>query len=318
MNKELYPGYRQAFESGEIDKKIQEAKKIFSDCHFCSHSCRVDRAEDKRGFCRIGKELKVSTFMVHRGEEPPISGSRGSGAIFFSHCNLACCYCQNYEISQLDQGQVVGIEGLASMMIELQNRKVHNINLVTPTHFTLQILQSLKIAVEKGLNLPICWNTSGYESKETLELLDGLMDIYLVDMRYSDNRQALKYSGAKDYARINRVNIKDMFKQVGDVELDEEDVIKKGLIIRLLVLPGDISGTFETLRFIKNETSAQAYVSLMSQYAPYYKAEEFKEINRRISKDEYASLVKEFKRLGLNGWVQEGYGLDELAGVNIL
>jgi putative pyruvate formate lyase activating enzyme len=256
--------------------------------------------------------------MSHHGEEPPISGKSGSGTIFFSNCNMACVYCQNYEFSQLGKGREVSCEVLAGYMLDLQKRNCHNINLVTPTHILPQILMALKIAITGGLEIPLVYNTGGYELVEIIKLLDGIVDIYLADMRYADNAYSLKYSSATDYPRYNQKALKEMRFQIGRDEIDQEGVIKRGLIIRHLVLPNNISGTDKVMRFISEELSKDSLVSLMSQYLPYHKAGEFKDISRRLTNKEYEAAKEAMKKYGLHeGWIQESYGLERFAGVNI-
>ena len=244
--------------------------------------------------------------MQHHGEEPPISATSGSGTIFFSHCNMKCVYCQNYYFSQLDNGAATTTEELAEMMFSLQGSGCHNVNLVSPSHFVPQILSALEIAIGKGLSIPIVYNTSGYDLPETLKLLDGIVDIYLPDMRYSDDGMAEKYSDAPDYVKYNRASIAEMHRQVGDLVLDEAGVALSGLIIRLLVLPEDISGTRESLKFIKESISSNAYLSIMSQYYPTFKSYNYKELSQGVIPAEYQNVIDEARRLGLNnGWIQE-------------
>lgn len=255
--------------------------------------------------------------MPHHGEEPSISGTQGSGTIFFSWCNMACVYCQNYEFSQLGQGREVEFEELAQFMLTLQKLGCHNINLVTPTHVMPQILKALEIAISNGLKIPLVYNTSGYELPQIIRLLNGIVDIYLPDMRYADNEMATKYSDALDYPKYNQESVKEMHKQVGVAEI-EKAIIKRGLVIRHLVLPDNISGTDKIMKFIAQELSKDTYISLMSQYIPYYKAREFKEISRRITYKEYVDARQIMQKYGLsNGWVQASYGLERFAGVNI-
>jgi putative pyruvate formate lyase activating enzyme len=256
--------------------------------------------------------------MPHHGEEPPISGMRGSGTIFFSGCNMACVYCQNYEFSQLGQGSEVDIETLAEFMLQLQEMGCHNINLVTPTHVMPRILKSLAIALKRGFQLPLVYNTGGYELPEIIKLLDGIIDVYLVDMRYADSESAVKYSAAVDYPGYNQEAVKEMQRQVGTAEVDTEGIVKKGLIIRHLVLPGNLSGTAKLMRFISGEVSKDTYISLMSQYTPYFKAREFKELARRISYQEYEEAKGFMHKYGLyNGWTQDAGGLERFAGIHI-
>jgi putative pyruvate formate lyase activating enzyme len=256
--------------------------------------------------------------MPHHGEEPPISGYQGSGTIFFSHCNMACVYCQNYEFSQSEEGRELDSEELADFMLQLQSLNCHNINLVTPTHVMPQILKALSQAIPRGLKLPIVYNTGGYELAEILRLLEGIVDIYLPDMRYADNKMAIKYSNAPDYPKYNQEALKEMHRQVGIAQIDTEGIIKMGVIIRHLVLPEDICGTDEIMQFIAKELSKDTYISLMSQYHPCFKAYDLPEINRRISYEEYETAKKSMEKYGLyNGWIQESHGLQRFAGTNI-
>jgi len=260
----------------------------------------------------------VYSSLSHHGEEPPISGTCGSGTIFFSNCNMHCVYCQNYEFSQCHQGKEVEMEELAGLMLRLQKSKCHNINLVTPTHIMPQILKALKIAISQGLNIPIVYNTSGYELPEIIRKLSGVVDIYLPDMRYADNQNSITYSQAPDYPRLNQESVKEMHKQVGTAQINDAGIIEKGMIVRHLVLPNNISGTKEIMRFIAKEISKDTYISLMSQYFPCYEANGFPQINRRVRKEEYDEAIKYMRNCGLhNGWIQESGGLERFAGVNI-
>jgi putative pyruvate formate lyase activating enzyme len=262
--------------------------------------------DDKLGFCRSGLNPIISSVSPHHGEEPPLSGTKGSGTIFFTNCNLRCVYCQNYPISQMGNGAARTPGELACQMLWLQEQGCHNLNLVTPTHFVPQILKALGIARERGFSLPIVYNTSGYESLETLRILDGIVDIYLPDMRYGDNKAAMQYSVAPHYVEINRAAIKEMYRQVGNLIIDEEGVAKRGIIIRHLVLPGGLSGTEGIMKFLAEEISKDVYISLMSQYFPAYKTTEHKEINRRITEAEYDAAYECKMKYGLkNGWIQE-------------
>ena len=305
-------------------KKIKDAVRKFegslSKCAICPRRCGVDRLSGKLGYCRAPAETIVYSYLVHHGEEPALSGSKGSGAIFFAHCNMSCVYCQNYYFSQLDKGNAASTEKLASIMLNLKKMGCHNINLVSPTHFVSQILSALEIAIEKGLDIPIVYNTSGYDLPDTIRLLDGIVDIYLPDMRYSDNEMARIYSDAADYVEFNRENVKEMHRQVGPLILDNNGIAIKGLIIRLLVLPNDASGTSETLKFIRDNISKDTFLSIMSQYYPTFKASNFKDISRGLTKLEYKIKVDEAHKLGLNnGWIQEGPdGVNEkFLGTNI-
>ena len=289
---------------------LRKAGEFFRDslnrCGICPRECGVDRSAGRKGYCRAPYGPVLYSYLAHRGEEPPISGSRGSGTIFFSGCNMKCVYCQNYSFSQLDQGNEVSIEKLSEIMLHLQKAGCHNINLVSPTHFVPQIVFALEIAFKNGLNIPIVYNTGGYEKIETIRSLSGVVDIYMPDMRYSDNSGASKYSDAPDYLEHNRPAVKEMFSQVGDLVVEGDGIAKRGLIIRLLALPEKISGTEETLRFIKSELSGSTYLSVMSQYYPIYRSGEFKELSRGVSAAEYKNVVDACHDLGLNnGWIQE-------------
>ena len=291
-------------------KLIRNAVKNFEGalkrCAICPRKCGVDRLNGKRGYCRAPLDPVVYSYIQHHGEEPALSGSEGSGTIFFAYCNMKCIYCQNYQFSQLDNGQMTTIEKLASIMLNLQKSGCHNINLVSPTHYVPQILKALEIAVEAGLNIPIVYNTSGYDSLNTIKMLKGIIDIYLPDMRYSDNGMAKRYSDAPDYVECNRSSIEEMQGQVGDMTLDKNEIAMSGLIIWLLVLPDDVSGTKQSLKFIKDRISKNTALSIMSQYYPTFKAHNFKEISRRVEREEYKIIVDEAFSLGLNnGWTQE-------------
>lgn len=291
-------------------KFIQNAIKNFDGalirCAICPRKCGIDRSGGKRGYCRAPLNPVVYSYIQHHGEEPALSGQKGSGAIFFAYCNMKCVYCQNYQFSQLDKGEEITIEKLASIMLKLQKSGCHNINLVSPAHYVPQIVMALEIAVKDGLTIPIVYNTSGYDSLKTIKMLNGIIDIYLPDMRYSDNGMAVKYSDAPNYVGYNRSSVEEMYNQVGDLVLDDAGIAEKGLIIRLLVLPNEVSGTKESLKFIKTNISKNAYLSIMSQYYPTFKSHNFRDISRRVNRDEYNNVVDEAFSLGLNnGWIQE-------------
>jgi putative pyruvate formate lyase activating enzyme len=291
-----------------------------SKCAICPRKCGVNRAGGRLGYCRAPFNPVIYSYIAHHGEEPALSDSKGSGTIFFTHCNMKCVYCQNYTFSQLDNGEEISIEKLASIMLKLQEMKCHNINLVSPSHFVPQILMALRIALEEGLDIPIVYNTSGYDALDTIKILYGIIDIYLPDMRYSDDKMAKLYSDAADYVEHNRIAIKEMYRQTGDLILDNKGIAVKGLIIRLLVLPHNVSGTVESLMFIKENVSKNTYLSIMSQYYPTFKAYNFKDISCGLAREEYKIKVDEAHRLGLNnGWVQEmpEYSDRKFLGTNI-
>jgi putative pyruvate formate lyase activating enzyme len=290
----------------ELQKRIEAAYNLLESCRVCPRQCGVNRLKnDKLGFCRSGLNPAISSVNPHHGEEPPLSGTKGSGTIFLTNCNLRCVYCQNYPISQLGNGAERTPDELAGQMIWLQEQGCHNLNLVTPTHFMPQILKAFGIARERGFDLPIVYNTSGYESLEALRLLDGIVAIYLPDMRYADDAAARTYSVAPHYPEINRAAIKEMYRQVGNLVLDEDGIATRGLIIRHLILPGGLSGTEGVMKFLAEEISKDVYISLMSQYFPAFKAHEFRELSRRITADEYEVAYQTMRKCGLkNGWIQ--------------
>jgi putative pyruvate formate lyase activating enzyme len=256
--------------------------------------------------------------MVHHGEEPPVSGTQGSGTIFFSHCNMRCLYCQNYEFSHLGQGKEYSFAALAKVMLKLQAQGCHNINLVTPTHVLPQILKSLELAIPQGLKIPLVYNTSGYELVEIIKLLEGIVDIYLADSRYGDNLIAKELSQAEDYVERNQASLKEMHRQVGLPQFSQDGLITRGLIIRHLVLPNHLSATRNIMKFIAQELSQDSYISLMSQYLPYHLASGNSKINRRIKAEEYAQAKKILEEYHLlNGWIQEAYGEERFAGIHI-
>jgi putative pyruvate formate lyase activating enzyme len=314
----MYPSYLESYHNGSLKKIITGAYRMLRFCEICPRRCKVNRLKDEKGFCKTGLKPKVCSFLPHHGEEPAISGERGSGTIFFSNCNMGCVYCQNYEFSQLGQGREVEAEELADFMLQLQKMGCHNINLVTPTHVMPQILKALDMAIAAGLKIPIVYNTGGYELAEVIKLLEGIVDIYLPDMRYADSDMAIKYSSAPDYPKYNQDALKEMHRQVGIAEIDNHGIIKRGVIIRHLVLPDKIAGTDKIMRFIAQELSPDSYISLMSQYRPCYQANKFKEISRRLRAEEYEEAKEAMQKYGLsNGWIQESGGLERFAGTNI-
>ncbi|MBN2190557.1 MAG: radical SAM protein [Candidatus Aureabacteria bacterium] len=277
-------------------------------CDLCPRKCNVNRLEGQKGFCRLASGVKVASVSVHRGEEPPISGTKGSGTIFFSSCNMRCVFCQNHMISQSDSGNALTEEELAEVMLKLQQKGVHNINLVTPSHLVAQITKALAAAYKKGLKLPVVYNSGGYDSEDVLRELEGIVDIYMPDMKYSSSDESSLYSGASDYPEVNKAAVTEMYRQTGNLVLDSDNIAVRGLLIRHLVLPDTVSGTGGILDFVAKNISADAYISLMSQYFPEYKSGEFRRINRGLSDEEYGLAVRCFHDSGLhNGWLQ---GLD--------
>lgn len=291
--------YLSLHRSGELKRRVSVAYERLHDCDFCGRECHLDRYE-RVGSCKTGIRAVVSSYGPHFGEEYPLRGRRGSGTIFFAWCNLNCQYCQNYEISQLGQGHEVEPEELARMMLSLQERGCHNINLVSPTHVTAQILAGLLIATEAGLHLPLVWNTGGYDSLAALELLDGVVDIYMPDMKYADEAVARKYSKVEDYPAVNQTAVGEMHRQVGDLSLDEDDVALRGLLVRHLVLPEGLSGTAEIACFLANEVSSDTYINVMDQYRPCYKAHSLPRLDRSITRSEYERALQQAREAGLH------------------
>jgi len=291
--------YRELLKTGELERRAKRALELLEECRLCPRECKVNRLKDERGACRTGRKAVVSSYGPHFGEEAPLVGFNGSGTIFFTWCNSRCVFCQNYEISQLGEGEPVSPEALAEMMLALQRMGCHNINFVTPTHVVPQILEALIIAAEKGLNVPLVYNTGGYDSVETLKLLEGIFDIYMPDMKYSDPEIAEKYSGLKNYPEINKAAVKEMHRQVGDLLLDECGIATRGLLVRHLVLPNGLAGTEEIVRFIAREISPNTYVNIMDQYRPCYRAYEYPELSRRITAQEYLAAVRAAEEAGL-------------------
>ena len=274
-------------------------------CTICPHNCKINRTKNP-GRCKSTDKIKIALYSIHNFEEPCISGEKGSGTIFFSNCNMNCVFCQNYEISQLGRGKEITIEELANVMIKQQERNVQNINLVTPTSYALHIVEAIKIARKKGLKIPIVYNTNGYESVETLKLLEGYVDIYLPDLKYYYDDLAKKYSKVDNYFEIATKAIQEMYRQVGIPVLDENGVMKKGLMIRHLILPNEVQNSKKVLKWIKENIDSNVYVSIMAQYLPTYKAKEIPEIARKITKEEYEKVENYLYELDFeNGYIQE-------------
>ena len=276
------------------------------ECNICPHKCKVNRLEGKSGRCKCNDKIKIALVSTHMYEEPCISGTNGSGTIFFSNCNLSCKFCQNYEISQLGKGHEITIEELASIMIKQQEAGVHNINLVTPTMYAYQIIEAIKIARKNGLNIPIIYNSNGYENVETIKDLKGYIDVYLPDLKYYSNEIAVKYSKAPNYFEIASKAILEMISQVGAPKFDEDGMIKKGVMIRHLVLPNHIQNSKNVLKWIKENIPEEIYIDVMAQYFPTYKAKEDELINRKLTKREYREIEEYFYLLDFkNGYMQE-------------
>lgn len=292
----------------ELKNRIKDAKQGLSKCDICPRECNVNRREGNKGFCNSTNDIEVSHIGLHFGEEPFISGTKGSGAIFFTNCNLHCKFCQNWQISHPDKTapqKIITPEELALEMLNLQEIGAHNINLVSPSHYIPQILETLYFAFKDGLAIPIVYNTNGYDSLKYLKLLDGVVDIYLPDIKYSNDVNAKNYSRVKDYVYHNRLAIQEMYRQVGNLKLDDDEIAVRGINIRHLVLPNDLAGSFDCLDFLL-KLSRKINISLMSQYNPCYKALKDKQINRKINFEEYDAIVEYATGLGLeNILIQE-------------
>jgi putative pyruvate formate lyase activating enzyme len=288
-----------------IEVRLSHLRSRMSDCDLCPRRCHVDRIAGNVGICGMDSQIRIASANLHHGEEPPLSGTRGSGTIFLTGCNLKCVYCQNYPISQMRHGRLIFPTELVDTMLELQRRGAHNINFVTPTHYIAPVAEAIYEARRRGLTVPIVYNTSGYDAVDALREIEGLIDVYLPDMRYSDSSNSQCYSSAPDYTTVNRAAIKEMFRQVGLLETDDDGIAKRGLIIRHLVLPENISGTEETLRFIAEEISTECHISLMSQYFPAHRAETIRPLDRRLTSDEYKRATEWMSKYKLeNGWCQ--------------
>ena len=286
------PGYLAMLRSGELERRVAAATELLSLCHGCAWHCRVDRRRPggtprSRGVCRTGMKARVSSYAPHPGEEDVLRGWRGSGTIFFTACNLRCQYCQNWDISQTEHGLEVEPEELAGMMLELQDRGCHNINWVSPSHVVPQILAGLLIATERGLRLPLVYNTGGYDSLEMLRLLDGVVDIYMPDVKYADEAVGRRLSRVVDYPNRNQAAVREMHRQVGDLVVDASGLAVRGLLVRHLVLPGNLAGTDRIVRFLAEEISPDTYVNLMAQYRPCYRAREHPPLDRRPTARKY-------------------------------
>ena len=280
--------------------------KQLDKCEICPRKCKVNRNNNQIGWCKSTDRVKIGLYSTHDFEEPCISGDKGSGTVFFSNCTMNCIFCQNYEISQLGKGKEISIEELSNIFIMQQEKGVHNINLVTPTSYVYQIIEAIKIAKAKGLNIPIVYNTNGYENIETIKALNGYVDVYLPDLKYAEEKLAIEYSGAKNYFEVATNAIKEMIKQVGNIKLNEDGIIQKGVIIRHLVLPNHIENSKKVLLWIKQNLPNDIYVSIMAQYFPTYKAKENQKLNRKLTKKEWKQIEKYVEEIDIeNGFIQE-------------
>jgi putative pyruvate formate lyase activating enzyme len=302
----LVPGAIRLFESGELEERSRRLEATLSHCTLCPVRCGVDRTAGKAGPCGADARAKVASFYVHPWEEPPLCGDTGSGAVFFSGCTLRCVYCQNYPISQMGVGRVLSDEAFAENLLGLQQRGAKNVNLVTGTHQIAAFVRALLLAVPRGLRLPVVHNTSGYESVETLRLLEGVVDIYLPDIKYADAATAGKLSGRADYVPVNRAALREMWRQVGPLKVGSDSLAKRGMLVRHMILPEDLSGTRECMAFLAANMGKGVWVSLMSQYFPAHKALDLHPLNRKATREEYERAIQVLQDLGLeNGFLQD-------------
>ncbi|MDX1778179.1 MAG: radical SAM protein [Thermodesulfobacteriota bacterium] len=300
------PPYINLYKTGELQKRISLLKDILTKCELCPRRCQVNRLEGELGFCRAGAELMISSAFPHFGEEAPLVGSKGSGTIFCTHCNLRCIFCQNYDISHQGNGETISPEQLARYMLALQERGCHNINFVTPTHYLPQIMASLPYGIDLGLHIPLVYNCGGYESVEVIKLLEGVIDIYMPDVKFADRIVAEKYADAPDYPEVVKAVLHEMHRQVGDLTINEWGIAERGLLIRHLVMPQGLAGTRDLMHFIASEISSDSYVNIMNQFRPEYKSCNFPELNRGISLREYREAITYARTEGLSrGFDQE-------------
>ncbi len=300
------PGYIKMFEHGELKNRVARAYKHLAICNVCALECPVNRHLGQVGACKTGMLVKVSSYGPHMGEENPLRGYRGSGTIFFSGCNLRCQYCQNHDISQTDSGFEVQSEELAAIMLDLQERGCHNINFVSPSHIVPQILAGVLVAAEAGLKIPLVYNTGGYDSLKMLQLLDGIIDIYLPDMKYANSKIGHRYSKIPNYPRVNQTVVKEMHRQVGDLQINDQGIATRGLLVRHLILPNNLAGTDQIVQFLANEISPNTYLNLMTQYRPEYRAHQFQDLNQRIGSVDYQRAFNWAQEVGMSRLDQLG------------
>jgi putative pyruvate formate lyase activating enzyme len=293
------PSYVDLVNAGQLEKRKEQLYEILESCKLCARKCAVNRMKGQIGFCRSDDKLKISSFGPHFGEEVELVGRGGSGTIFLTNCNLGCIYCQNFDISHLGRGTETTPENLANTLLYLQNIGCHNINFVTPSHFIPQIVDAVNQAAAKGLRLPLVFNCGGYENVDIIRMLDGIFDIYMPDIKYSDYRPAEKYSSAKDYFAVVREAVLEMYKQVGNLKLSD-GIATRGLLVRHLVLPNDLAGSYKVLEFLASQISQDTYVNIMDQYRPVFRASEFEELNRRVTLSEFRDVLTMARGLGLH------------------
>lgn len=296
------PVYLNLLESGEFEHRVKALNQMLEDCVLCPHQCKVNRLRGEKGYCRTLDRPIVSSYQSHFGEEDELVGRNGSGTIFFSNCNLSCVFCQNYQISQCGEGREVGAERLSDMMLSLQEQGCHNINLVSPSHVVPQIVEAIYIASEEGLSIPIVYNTNGYDLTDTLRFLDGIVDIYMPDIKFSDDSIAYRYLGVKNYYSIATAAVKEMHRQVGNLKTDDRGIAYRGLLIRHLVMPQNLAGTDTIMNFIGEEISKDTYVNIMAQYYPAHRAYRFEHLDRGLEPWEYRKAVEAAQLAGLKNY----------------
>jgi putative pyruvate formate lyase activating enzyme len=293
------PSYIRLYRTGELARRIEKILATMESCHLCPRKCRVNRLKGETGFCQTGRKARVASYNAHFGEEAPLVGTHGSGTIFISSCNLLCSFCQNYEISHNREGADVGPEQMASMMLQLSDCGCHNINFVTPSHVVPQLLEALPFAIEKGMKVPLVYNSGGYDSLETLKLLEGVFDIYMPDFKFWDNRWAERYCDAPDYREVALDAIREMHRQVGELVTDHRGIAVTGLLVRHLVMPKDVAGSKNLFGFLAKEISPNTYVNVMDQYRPCGSAQKDEFINRRLEMGEYREAIDAARKTGL-------------------
>lgn len=300
MENDYKPGFLKLYENGVLEQKRLEGIERLKKCNICPHDCGVNRIKGETGFCRAGKDMLIASYSPHFGEERPLVGSNGSGTIFFSYCNLKCVFCQNYDIIGGLYGDKASPEKTARMMLDLQEQGCHNINLVTPTQFVPQILDCLKLAAGMGLRLPLVYNCGGYESLETLALLEGIVDIYMPDIKYADEITAKKYSGIRNYPEVVKKAVKEMHRQVGDLKTGDRGIATRGLLVRHLVMPHGLAGTEEVMKFISREVSPGTFVNIMPQYYPVHKAFFYPDLSESLPREDYLAALKAAEKYGIH------------------
>jgi len=293
-------GYLELYRTGQLELRVKEAQKRLQKCTLCPHGCGIDRTAGERGFCQAGEGLYIAGYGPHFGEESSLVGTFGSGTIFFTYCNMRCVFCQNYLISTGAEGKLISVNRLAEIMLELQEARCHNINFVSPSHYVPQIIAAVELAVKGGLTIPLVYNSGGYDSEEALDLLEGVIDIYMPDLKYSRNFAGQEFSGVKDYFTVAKKAIRKMHDQVGDLVVDENGLAVRGLIVRHLVLPMNVSGTEEVVRFIVEEISPFTYINIMDQYYPKHEAGKYPSLCRPVTREEYKNALRIAKEIGPN------------------